>query len=103
MIRITNQQGLALSVPFPAPRGVTPEFFVIPAAKDGKPGVVEIEKLDNHSIERLRWHYERRPIDAKDKGKEDSPHHEIGLLKVEISNEDGTYKSDEKAAKKKAA
>jgi hypothetical protein len=79
-----------LSVPFPTGRGMKPKFFTVPAR-----GEVELDELDNITIERLRWHYDRRPVDAKDKGNEDAPHHEIGLMKIEIL--------DGKAKKPKAA
>jgi len=79
MIRITSNLDFDLNVPFPTARGARPKFFTIP----GK-GKLELDELDNITIERLRWHYERRPVDAQDKGKEGAPHHEIGLLKIEI-------------------
>ena len=92
MIRITSQMPYALKVPYLTPRGVKPRFFEIPPMLDGEPGVLELAELDNITIERLRWHYDWRPTDPKNKGKskEDLLTHdpesvaEIGLLKIEV-------------------
>lgn len=89
MIRITSTMAFALSVPFLAPRGVEPEFFEIPAAVDGQPGVVELAELDSITIKRLRWHYDWRPTDVKNvdkpKGSLDQADiAEIGLMTIEI-------------------
>ena len=89
MIRITSQMPYALKVPYLTPRGITPRFFEIPAACDGEPGVLELDELDNITIERLRWHYDWRPTDVKNKGKkrEDLQADEIadiGMLKIEL-------------------
>jgi len=89
MIRITSHMPFALCVPFPAPRGVEPEFFEIPAAADGQPGVAELENLDAITISRLRWHYDWRPTDVKNKGKKRDQLNadeiaDIGLMTIEI-------------------
>lgn len=84
MIRIENKTELTIKVPFLTPRGVKPKFFTIPPSKDGKPGVVELKELDSITINRLRHHYDRRPVDPKEP---EGPHHEIGLMKVIVTDE----------------
>lgn len=89
MIKITSQMLFALRVPFPTARGMEPEFFEVPAASENGPGVLTLEKLDNITIERLRWHYDWRPIDAKNKGKRKEELRkeeiaEIGLMTIEV-------------------
>lgn len=106
MIRITSTMPFALSVPFLAPRGVEPEFFEIPAAVAGEPGVVELTELDSITIARLRWHYDWRPTDIKNKDKPKSQLHpsdiaEIGLMTIEIL--DGTPSAARAPKKKKGA
>ena len=89
MIRITSNLDFDLNVPYPSPRGMTPKFFTLPAAKGGKPGVVELDELDSITIQRLTWHYEWRPSDAANKSKakhelKSDEIHNIGLLRIEI-------------------
>jgi hypothetical protein len=78
-----------LSVPFPTARGLKPKFFTVPAKTDEGPGVVELDELDSHTINRLRWHYDWRPSDAGNKGKKRDELNageilEIGLMQIEI-------------------
>jgi hypothetical protein len=84
MIRIESRFESLQRIPYPTPRGAKPKFFDIKPMVGGEPGVTELSELDSLTIERMRYWYERRPIDAKDKGKEDAPHIEIGLLKITI-------------------
>jgi hypothetical protein len=101
MIRITSNLDTDLKVPHPTARGVKPRYFMINKRNaDGTPGVTELAELDNITIERLRWHHERRPVDAKDKGNENAPHYEIGLLKIEIL--DGTPSPAKRTTKDEA-
>jgi hypothetical protein len=107
MIRITSKLNFVLKVPFLAPRGVVPKFFDVPAWEDGKPGVVELDELDNITIERLRWHYDWRPTDVANKGKKKEDLQsdqiaEIGLLKIEILDGKASAPADGKSKSKAA-
>ena len=116
MIRITSNLGFDMKVPHPTVRGAKPKFFTVKGAKDGVPGVTELDELDTHTMARLRWHYDWRPTDPKNADKERSALRAdeiaiIGLLKIEVSDEDGNFpepvaddaeaEEDPKASKKK--
>lgn len=102
-VRIESHMPHALTVPYPAAPGQKhSRYFTIPAAtppvmptedkpgvpgKPGEPakiGVLELAALDSMTINRLRYHYERRPVDVKDPTGEQ---HEIGLLRIIITDE----------------
>lgn len=94
-IRIESNMPHALKVPYPTGKGVPARFFEIPGAENGQPGVVEIEELDAISLERLKYHYEARPVDAKDPT---AGEQKIGLLKITIT--DGPPKGGRGVARK---
>jgi hypothetical protein len=101
-VRIENKMLHALDVSIPGPGKSTLGSVRIPKAtpKDG-PGVLETDKLDQLTLNRLRYHYEWRPTDPKNFGKKkhelsSDQIAEIGLLKITI------LKSDTDAPERKA-
>lgn len=92
-IRITSFMQLGLNVPLPGPGKSVRGWVRIPAANGDEPGVVVTDQLDSVTVNRLRYHYDWRPTDPKnrDKRRHELPQEQVisvGLLKVELLKDD---------------